>query len=65
MIDLELFRKNPEIFKAEIKKRNMKIDVDADTVLDRERRKLISAVDELRAKKNDNSKRRILIRFGC
>ena len=57
MIDLELFRKNPEIFKAEIKKRNMKIDVDADIELDKKRRKLITAVDELRAKKNENSKK--------
>jgi seryl-tRNA synthetase len=57
LIDLELFRKNPDIFKAEIEKRNMKIDVDTDVQLDKERRKLISSVDELRAKKNDNSKK--------
>lgn len=57
MIDIELFRKNPEIFKAEIKKRNMQIDVDTDIEADKERRKLITAVDELRAKKNENSKK--------
>ncbi|MCL5772719.1 MAG: serine--tRNA ligase [Actinobacteria bacterium] len=56
MIDIELFRKNPEIFEAEIKKRNMKIDVLADINLDKRRRKLISAVDGLRAKKNENTK---------
>lgn len=56
MIDIEIFRKNPEIFEAEIKKRNMKIDVSVDINLDKERRKLISAVDDLRAKKNENSK---------
>jgi seryl-tRNA synthetase len=57
LIDIELFRKNPEIFKDEIKKRNMQIDVDADIEIDKERRKLITAVDELRAKKNENSKK--------
>jgi len=57
LIDLDLFRKNPEIFKAEIKKRNMQVDVDADIKADKQRRKLIAAVDELRAKKNENSKK--------
>ncbi|MCE5330166.1 serine--tRNA ligase, partial [bacterium] len=57
MIDIEIFRKNPQIFEAEIKKRNMKIDVSYDINLDKERRKLISKIDELRAEKNENSKR--------
>ena len=49
MIDIDLFRKNPEIFREEIKKRNMKINIDEDLEFDAARRKLISAVDELRA----------------
>ncbi|MCL4416362.1 MAG: serine--tRNA ligase [Actinobacteria bacterium] len=57
MIDQELFRKNPEIFETEIKKRNMKINISSDISLDRERRKAILRVDELRAKKNENSKK--------
>ncbi len=57
MIDVDLFRKNPQIFKAEIKKRNMSIDVDADLEFDESRRKIISEVDELRALKNINSKK--------
>jgi len=56
LIDIELFRKNPQIFEAEIKKRNMKIDVAADIELDKKRRKLIVQVDNLRAKKNETSK---------
>jgi seryl-tRNA synthetase len=56
VIDLELLRKNPEIFREEIKKRNMRIDVDADLVLDEKRRDLIFKVDELRARKNETSK---------
>ena len=51
MIDLELLRKSPEIYKEEVKKRNMHIDVDADVALDENRRDLIFKVDELRAKK--------------
>lgn len=56
MIDIELFRKNPEIFREELKKRNMKIDIDSDIKLDKKRRQLITKLDELRAIKNKNSK---------
>ena len=56
MIDLELFRKSPEIYKEEVKKRNMRIDVDADIALDENRRDLIFKVDELRARKNETTK---------
>jgi len=56
MIDLEIFRKNPEIIEEEIKKRNMKIDVRADIKIDIERRGLIVRIDEIRAKKNEASK---------
>jgi len=56
VIDLELLRKNPEIFKREIEKRGMPINVDDDLKLDAGRRKLIFQVDEIRAKKNEASK---------
>ncbi len=51
MIDIELFRKDPKIYEAEIKKRGMKIDTSQGISLDSEKRKLIVKVDELRAKK--------------
>jgi seryl-tRNA synthetase len=57
LIDLELLRKNPEIFKDEIKKRGIKINIDNDLALDSERRNLIFKVDELRAQKNEASKK--------
>ncbi|HAX18083.1 MAG TPA: serine--tRNA ligase, partial [Actinobacteria bacterium] len=57
MIDIDLFRKNPEVFREEIKKRNMNIKIDEDLEFDAARRKLISEVDELRALKNENSKK--------
>jgi seryl-tRNA synthetase len=56
MIDLELLRKKPEIFKNEIIKRNMSIDVDEDLKIDMERRDLIFKVEQLRSKKNQTSK---------
>ena len=56
MIDLELLRKNPEVVKEEIKKRGIKLDVNADIELEKERRNLIFRGDELRSKKNDASK---------
>lgn len=56
MIDIELFRKNPEIFKEEIKKRGMKIDIPAGVSLDRQWRELTFKDGELRAKKNEATK---------
>jgi len=56
MIDIELFRKDPGIFREEIEKRGLKIDVDRGVSLDRERRELTFKVDGLRAQKNEASK---------
>ena len=56
MIDIELFRKDPDIFREEIKKRGIKIDTSEGISLDKERRELTFRVDELRAKKNEASK---------
>jgi seryl-tRNA synthetase len=55
MIDIELFRSDPEKFEDEIKKRGMKIDVSIGVSLDRQRRDLILKVDSLRSKKNEAS----------
>jgi len=56
MIDLEIFRKDPEVFKSEIKKRGLKIDTGIGLKLDKERRDLILEVDRLRSDKNKASK---------
>ena len=56
MIDIELFRRDPKIYDAEIKKRGMKIDTSLGISLDSKKRKLKFKVDELRSKKNDASK---------
>ncbi|MCG9479086.1 MAG: serine--tRNA ligase [Actinomycetia bacterium] len=56
MIDIELLRNNPDMIRAEIKKRNLNIDLDSDIQLDEKRRGLIFEVEQLRAKKNEASK---------
>ena len=56
MIDLELFRKNPQIFKSEINKRGLKIDISSGIELDRKKRDLILRIDQLRSEKNLASK---------
>ncbi|HEY4696277.1 MAG TPA: serine--tRNA ligase [Candidatus Hydromicrobium sp.] len=56
MIDLESFRKNPQIFKSEIKKRGLKIDTSAGLELDRKKRDLTLKIDRLRFEKNLASK---------
>jgi len=56
VIDIELFRKNPQIFKSEIEKRGLKIDTTIGLELDKKKRDLIFKIDQLRYKKNLASK---------
>ena len=56
MIDLELFRKNPQIFESEIKKRGLKINTSIGLELDKVKRDLIFKIDRLRSEKNLASK---------
>ena len=56
MIDLELFRKNPQIFESEIKKRGLKINTSVGLELDKVKRDLIFKIDRLRSEKNLASK---------
>lgn len=56
MIDLELFRKNPQIFESEIKKRGLKINTSIGLKLDKVKRDLIFKIDRLRSEKNLASK---------
>jgi seryl-tRNA synthetase len=56
MIDIELFRENPRVFKSEIKKRGLKINIDTGLELDRKKRELTAGADSLRYEKNLASK---------
>ncbi|OIP96633.1 serine--tRNA ligase [Candidatus Wirthbacteria bacterium CG2_30_54_11] len=55
MLDLSYLRKNQAGVKALVKRRNMNVDIDRLIEVDRERRRLISASDELRAQRNQLS----------
>jgi seryl-tRNA synthetase len=52
MLDIKFIRENPEIVKEEIKKRNMKIDLDSFLNLDEQKRKLQQEVEDLRSEQN-------------
>jgi seryl-tRNA synthetase len=56
MIDLELFRKNPQIFESEINNRGLKINTSIGLELDKVKRDLIFKIDRLRSEKNLVSK---------
>jgi seryl-tRNA synthetase len=56
MLDIKIVRKNPEMVKDIIEKRNLKLDLDAFLKIDAEKLELIVKVDELRALKNKVSK---------
>jgi len=53
MLDIKFIRENPEIVKEEIKKRNMKIDLDSFLDLDIEKRNIQQEVEDLRKKQNE------------
>ena len=48
MLDIKFIRENPEVVKEEIKKRNMKIDLDVFLNLDKKKRELQQEVEDLR-----------------
>ncbi|MDD5770593.1 MAG: serine--tRNA ligase, partial [Candidatus Gracilibacteria bacterium] len=56
MIDLKIVRQNPESYKDNIKKRNLKIDLDVFLQMDKKLIELNQKLDEIRATKNSFSK---------
>jgi len=56
VLDLKIIRENPEAVKDNIKKRNLKLNLDDFLTLDTEKLAFISKVDELRAIRNKVSK---------
>ena len=55
MLDIQFIRENPEAVKIKSKQKGYDIDVDALLKLDSERRDLLSAVETLRQKRNENA----------
>ena len=56
MIDIRVLREDTEAVKAYLKARNNDFDVDKILALDQEKRTLLSAVEEIKAKRNAGSK---------
>ncbi len=52
MLDLKFIREHPDVVKQAIKDRNLLLDIDGLLALDEARRKELSALEELRARKN-------------
>ena len=55
MIDIADLRKRPEAYKDAVKKKRLKVDIDAFLKLDEERRALIPDVEEMRKQKRKSS----------
>lgn len=55
MIDIQIIRDDPSLVKEKAKQKGSKIDIDKLLRLDQERRELLQAVEEIRAKRNENA----------
>lgn len=55
MLDIKFIRENADIVKEAIKNKNVKLNIDEFLELDRNRRKLLTEVETLKAKKNEVS----------
>lgn len=56
MLDIKLIRKNPKIVKEALQKRGVKVDIERLLEVDRKRREIIQAIEDMRAKKNKASR---------
>jgi len=57
MIDVDHLRQHPDVYKKAVQDKRFAVDVDAFLQLDTARRELIPQVEEMRARKNEASKR--------
>jgi len=56
MLDIKFIRENPDVVKEEIRKRNMKIDLDSFLGLDKKKREIQQEAEDLRKKQNEANK---------
>lgn len=52
MLDIKFIRENPEAVKETCRKKQVKVDIDRLLEVDRKRRELLQAIEDMRAKKN-------------
>lgn len=57
MLDIKLVRENPDLVKEAIAKKKDKADIDRFLEVDENRRRLLAQVEEMRSRRNDESKR--------
>ena len=57
MLDIKFIRQNPQLVKEGAQKKNINIDIDNILDIDRQRREGIQALEDMRAKKNEASKK--------
>jgi len=57
MLDIKFIRENPELVKEGCRKKQVKIDIDELFKVDKKRRELIKAIEDIRAQKNTASKK--------
>jgi len=55
MLDIKFIRNNPEKIKEACKNKQVKVDIDALLDIDKKRRELLQAIEEIRAQKNEAS----------
>jgi seryl-tRNA synthetase len=56
MLDIKFIRENPEIVKEGCQKKQVKINIDKLLEMDKKRREILAAIEEIRAQKNKASK---------
>lgn len=57
MLDIKFIRKNPDKIKKACEKKNVKVDIDRLLEVDKERRKILREIEQIRAQKNKVSKK--------
>ena len=55
MLDIKFIRENPEKVKEACKNKQVKVDIDALLEIDKKRKELLQAIEEIRAQKNEAS----------
>jgi len=57
MLDIKFIRQNPEIVKEGCRKKQVKVDIDRLLEIDKKRREVLQAMEDMRAQKNKGSKK--------
>ena len=56
MLDIKFIRQNPDIIKEGCRKKQVKVDIDRLLEVDKKRREVLQALEDMRAQKNKANK---------